>query len=56
MAEDESKSDSSSSSSDSSDSDDSAVDDMGVRLVARSADGTKLVNAIDIFPRFELSV
>lgn len=56
MAEDETNSDSSSASSDSSDSDDSGVEDMGVRLVARSADGTKLVNTLDVFPRFELSI
>ncbi len=53
MAEDETKSDTSDASSD---SDDDALDDMGVRLVARSADGTKLVNSIDVFPRFELSI
>ncbi len=53
MAEDESKSDTSDSSSD---SDDGEVEDMGVRFVARSADGTKLVNSLDVFPRFELSI
>jgi hypothetical protein len=54
MADDETKSGSSDSSSDS--DDDGAVEDMGVRLVARSADGTKLVNSLDVFPRFELSI
>jgi hypothetical protein len=56
MAEDETDSETSSASSDSSDSDDSGIDDMGVRLVARSADGTKLINTLDVFPRFELSL
>ena len=54
MAEEES--DSESGSGDSNDSDDGGIDDMGVRFVARSADGTKLVNTLDVFPGFELSI
>lgn len=56
MSEDESNSDAKSSGGESSDSDAGAVEDMGVRLVARSADGTKLVNTIEVYPTFELSV
>ncbi len=29
---------------------------MGVRLVARSAEGTKLVNSIEVLPQFEPSI
>ncbi len=57
MAEDETNSDNGDSKSAAAENaDDGAVEDMGVRLVARSADGTKLVNSLDVFPRFELSI
>jgi len=54
MADEDENSAPEASSSDSDSADE--MEDMGVRLVARSADGTKLVNALDVFPRFELSI